>query len=63
VFGDRMISNDDRDVLNKLLNNEIENVFNLTTEQVYVTTRIIFGDYLQGIDGDFRPYIMVMDLK
>jgi hypothetical protein len=30
VFGDRMVSNDDRDTLDKLLNDEVEGVFGLT---------------------------------
>lgn len=58
-----MISNEDRDVLDGFLNNEIENVFQLNKEQVYITERIIFGDYLSGIDSENRPYIMIQDLR
>lgn len=54
-----MISNEDRETLDNLLNDEVINTFKLTKEQVYVTERIIFGDYLQGIDIDNRPYIWV----
>lgn len=59
VFGDRMISNEDRDTLDELLNTEVEKAFKLTKEQVYVTERIIFGDYLNGIDTENRPYIWI----
>lgn len=58
-----MISNQDREILDGLLNTEVETVFGLTKDQVYNTERIIFGDYLQGIDTDHRPYLNVQDLK
>ena len=58
-----MISQDDRDTLDELLNVETVNTFKLTRDQVYVTERIIFGDYISGIDGDSRPYIWIQDLK
>ena len=63
MFGDRMISNEDRETLDNLLNEEVQSVFHLTKEQVYITERIIFGDYLSGIDSEIRPYVMIMDLK
>ena len=59
VFGDRMISQDDRDTLDVFLNEETVKTFKLTKEQVYVTERIIFGDYLNGIDGENRPYVWI----
>ena len=59
VFGDRMISQADRDTLDHLLNEETVNAFKLTKEQVYITDRIIFGDYIGGIDGDNRPYVWI----
>ena len=37
--------------------------FKLNKENVFVTERIIFGDYMAGIDNDNRPYIWVYDLK
>ena len=63
VFGDRMVSQEDRDTLDNLLNTEIENVYGLSKEEVYCTERILFCDYLTGIDLDNRPYILVVDLK
>ena len=58
-----MISNEDRDTLDALLNNEVENAFKLPLDQVYITERIIFGDYLNGIDTENRPYIWIQNLK
>lgn len=63
VFGDRMISQEDRDTLDELLNEEVINSFKLTKEQVYITERIIFGDYMNGIDTENRPYIFIQDLR
>lgn len=63
VFGDRMISQEDRDTLDELLLNEAANNFKLTKDQIYVTERIIFVDYINGIDGENRPYIWIQDLK
>jgi AAA+ lid domain len=59
VFGDRMISQEDRDTLDELLSVEMVNTFKLSREQVYQTERIIFGDYINGIDGESRPYIWI----
>ncbi len=58
-----MISQEDRDTLDRLLTEEAERTFQLTHDQIYVTERIIFGDYINGIDGDSRPYIWIQDLK
>lgn len=63
VFGDRMISNEDRETLDELLNHEVENTFKLSKDEVYITERIIFGDFLSGIDSEIRPYVFVHDLK
>lgn len=63
VFGDRMISSEDRNTLDDLLHNEMENVFKLSKDQVYVTEILFYGDYMGGIDQDFRPYNLVTDLS
>ncbi len=62
VFGDRMVSVQDRESLLGLLNDEVENRFKLTREEVYINERILFGDYMQGIDLDRRPYSFIPDL-
>jgi dynein heavy chain len=63
VFGDRMINNEDKDVLNGLLNDEVQTLFGLSKQEVYISDRIIFGDYMGGIDVDHRPYNLIADLK
>lgn len=54
-----MVSQEDRDTLDELLNNEVINTFKLPKEQVYLTERIIFGDYMTGIEQENRPYIWI----
>jgi hypothetical protein len=56
VFGDRMINNVDREVLLTLLLTEAEK-FKLKKADVFNVERLIFGDYISGIDGENRPYI------
>jgi dynein heavy chain len=63
VFGDRLIDNIDRDWLDTLLNKEAETTFNLTEKQIYNSSRLIFGDYMEGIDVDNRIYRQVEDLQ
>lgn len=56
VFGDRMINNQDKNVLLDLLITECEK-FSLKKEQLFNVERIMYGDYFNGIEGDGRPYI------
>jgi len=61
VFGDRMINNDDKEILLSLLMKEAEK-FNLKKETIFNVERIIFGDYFNGIDGENRPYVQIEDI-
>jgi dynein heavy chain len=63
VFGDRLIDNSDRDWLDNLLLQEGEKTFNLSKKQIFNAERLIFGDYMQGIDVDNRVYQQVENLK
>jgi dynein heavy chain, axonemal len=56
VFGDRMINQQDKDVLLHLCMTEAAK-FNLKKEQIFNSSRLIYGDYLNGIDGENRPYV------
>jgi hypothetical protein len=60
VYGDRMINNEDKNVLVDLLLLEGEK-FKLKREDIFNNERIIYGDYINGIDGENRPYIQVLD--
>lgn len=63
VFGDRLIDNIDRDWLDQLLNSQSETKFSLTTKEIYNAERLIFGDYMGGIDTENRIYAQIVDLK
>ena len=56
VFGDRLIDTPDRDWLDDLLVSEGEKTFELTRKEIFNADRLIFGDYMQGIDVDNRIY-------
>lgn len=56
VFGDRLIDNPDREWLDDLLLQESEKTYNLTKKQIFNAERLIFGDYMGGIDVDNRIY-------
>jgi hypothetical protein len=63
VFGDRLIDNIDRDWLDNILIEECKKTFGLEKEEVFNSSRIIFGDYMQGIDVETRIYAQVENLK
>jgi len=63
VFGDRMINNEDKQVLLDLLLDQAERKFELTKEQIFADNdRIIFSDFAFSMDGEGRPYQYVQDL-
>jgi len=63
VFGDRLISQEDRDLLDNLLLTEIKSTFNYDRKKVFFIDRLLFADFLQGIDVDVRNYMPITDLK
>ncbi len=63
VFGDRLIDNIDRDWLDEILLDEAEKTYNLTKKEIYNAERLIFGDYMGGIDVENRVYLQVENLK
>lgn len=62
VFRDRMVSEEDRNKLNSLITKEFVEVLGLTEDQIYGGGRIIFGDYMNGIDADPRVYEVIADV-
>lgn len=58
-----MINEDDKEVLKTLIFTETERNFQVTKENILDRERIIFNDYMQGNEGDNRPYQIVDDLK
>jgi dynein heavy chain len=62
VFGDRMINNEDKGILKKLLLEESLK-FKLKEKDIYNADRLLFGDYFNGIDGENRPYVQITELE
>jgi hypothetical protein len=56
VIGDRLIDNIDRSFLSNLMQDLIKTKFNITKEQMFNSERIIFADFLEGIDVETRIY-------
>lgn len=61
VFSDRMINEDDKDVLKALMFTETERNFQVTKDMIMDRERIIFGDYQFGNESENRPYVIVDD--
>jgi dynein heavy chain, axonemal len=62
VFGDRMINEQDKAVLNSLLNDQAGTKFLLKSDDIYTADRIIFGDFMNGNEGENRPYDLIEDM-
>jgi dynein heavy chain len=62
VFGDRLNDNPDRNYLENLLNEKSAQSFAVTKEEVYNAERIIFGDFMEGIDVEVRVYRQIENL-
>ena len=56
VFGDRLINNTDRQWLTDYCIDEASKTFNVEKDGIYNSERIIFGDYMEGIDAEPRVY-------
>jgi dynein heavy chain len=63
VFGDRLIDNIDRKWLTDYCLDESCKTFNLEKEGIFNSERIIYGDYMDGIDAEPRIYRQLNDLK
>ena len=56
VFGDRLRDDPDRAWLDKTLAAEACATFSLAQADVFNAERLVFGDYMDGIDADNRVY-------
>lgn len=56
VFSDRLINNEDRDWLNSQLIEEAKDTFDLQIPDIYNSEKLIFGDYMDGIESETRTY-------
>lgn len=62
VFGDRMINDNDRQVLVNLCLKETDKI-GLKKDAIFNVQRLIYGDYFYGIDGENRPYLQIEDIQ
>jgi len=63
VIGDRLINNTDRKFLSTIMLEQIKTKFEVPEEQLFNSERIIFCDFLEGIDVETRIYKQIEDLK
>lgn len=63
VFRDRMVSEDDKNKLNLLINKEFSEKLGLTEEQIHGGGRILFGDFMAGLDVEPRNYDIITDIR
>jgi len=56
VFGDRLIDNIDRDWLDELITKEPMETFSLEKKEIFNAERLVYGDYMGGIDVETRTY-------
>jgi hypothetical protein len=63
VFGDRLINNIDRNFLTNLILEKSNEKFKLKKEVIFNSQRIIFADFMDGIDVETRVYRQIEDLK
>lgn len=63
VFGDRLRDDPDRAWLDKVLSAEACETLALAKDEVFNAERLIFADYMDGIDVEQRIYRQVPDLK
>jgi dynein heavy chain len=63
VFGDRLINNIDRHLLADWLKDGVMVTLKLDEAKVYENARILFGDFMDGIEMENRQYKEITDLK
>lgn len=66
VFGDRLIDDKDRTWLAELLESEALNSFkdqDVGKKEVYNAERLVYGDFMDGLDADPRIYRQVPNLQ
>jgi len=62
VFGDRLIDQTDRDWLDDELFKGAEEYFEAEKSEIFNTPRIVFGDFMHGLDVEPRSYEQIINL-
>jgi hypothetical protein len=62
VFGDRLIDEADRNWLDAQLRETGCAAFNLAPDIVFNSKRLIFGDFMDGIEAETRLYNQIVDV-
>lgn len=62
VFGDRLVDQEDRDWLDEELLKGAEEYFEAEKSEIYSTERIIFGDFMNGLEIEPRSYEQIYNL-
>ena len=63
VFGDRLTDNKDRTYLDDMLIEQSEQKFNLQKKQIMNSDRLIYGDFMEGVEQEIRIYKQIDDLR
>jgi len=63
VFSDRLNDNPDRKFMDDLLLEKAQAKFDLSKDDIFNAERIIFGDFMDGIDVETRVYRQMEDLR
>lgn len=63
MFGDRMINDGDRNFLQTLMLEKSIQHFGVKKELIFNAERLLFTDFMDGIDVDVRVYKQIEDLK
>lgn len=63
VIGDRLINNTDRKFLSGVMIEQCETKFKVAKDDLFNAERIIFADFMEGIDVDVRIYRQIEDLR
>ena len=63
VFGDRLTDNKDRNYLEDMLLNLSLEKFKLEKKVLFNSERLIFGDFMEGVDLEIKTYKQIEDLK
>jgi F420-0:gamma-glutamyl ligase len=58
-----MVSTQDKDILADIVFEEADAKFQVKKEGILTQERIIFGDFMNGIESENRPYQLVEDLN